>query len=261
MLLDPFTVGAQIVNFLILIWLLRRVLYGPVTRAMDAREARLRDEREEARRLRDEAQAERERLQQQVADFAAEQEGRMAAARAELERWREAQMDTARLEIQARRERWQHALAQEQAGAVREVRQRVAHEILSLTRQALVVLADSTLEERVIARFLDHLRVMTAGDRDRLLVAARDNGQRIHLRTALTLSVEERARLVDAVNQALGVQLTADVEPAPEIGSGIELRAGGFKVAWSLSDYLSSLEGRLATAFGDDSSFEGDADA
>jgi F-type H+-transporting ATPase subunit b len=260
MLLDPFTVGAQVVNFLILIWLLRRVLYGPVTRAMDAREARLREEREEARRLRDEARAERARLEQQVADFAAEQEARMAAARVELERWREAQMDAARLEIDARRDRWQRALAQEQAGAVREIRRRVAHEILSLTRQALRVLADSSLEQRVVARFLDHLRALTPGDRDRLLVAARDNGQRIHLRTALALDDADRDQLVDAVSQALGVRFAADVEVAPEIGSGIELRAGGVKVAWSLTDYLSSLEGRLAAAFGNDST-HGDDDA
>ena len=38
MLIDWFTVVAQIVNFLILVALLKRFLYGPLIRAIDARE-------------------------------------------------------------------------------------------------------------------------------------------------------------------------------------------------------------------------------
>jgi F-type H+-transporting ATPase subunit b len=56
MLIDPFTVGAQILNFLILVWLLRRLLYGPITRVMAEREARIRAEMDEASRLREEAE-------------------------------------------------------------------------------------------------------------------------------------------------------------------------------------------------------------
>ena len=41
MLIDWFTVGAQAVNFLILVWLLRRFLYQPILRAIDTREQRI----------------------------------------------------------------------------------------------------------------------------------------------------------------------------------------------------------------------------
>jgi F-type H+-transporting ATPase subunit b len=37
MLIDWFTVGAQVLNFLILVWLLKRFLYGPILDAIDAR--------------------------------------------------------------------------------------------------------------------------------------------------------------------------------------------------------------------------------
>ena len=39
MLIDWFTVAAQAINFLILVLLLRRFLYGPIVKAMDDREA------------------------------------------------------------------------------------------------------------------------------------------------------------------------------------------------------------------------------
>lgn len=41
MLIDWFTVAAQAVNFLVLVWLLKRFLYKPILGAMDAREQRI----------------------------------------------------------------------------------------------------------------------------------------------------------------------------------------------------------------------------
>ena len=48
MQIDWFTVVAQIVNFLILVWLLKKFLYGPIIRAMDDRERRIASRLEEA---------------------------------------------------------------------------------------------------------------------------------------------------------------------------------------------------------------------
>ncbi|MGA2191158.1 MAG: F0F1 ATP synthase subunit B, partial [Steroidobacteraceae bacterium] len=41
MLIDWFTVGAQALNFIILVWLLKRYLYKPILNAIDAREKRI----------------------------------------------------------------------------------------------------------------------------------------------------------------------------------------------------------------------------
>lgn len=251
MLIDPFTVGAQIVNFLLLVWVLRRVLYGPVLRVMREREARVRGELEEAQRLREEAEGERERHQQQVAAFAGEQQARQTAARAEIETWRREQLEIARQEVDARRERWQQALAVEQHAAAGELRRRVGHEVLSLTRRALGDLADATLEERIVSRFVERLRGMPSDERARLLAAARDDGRRVHVRTAHALPDADRVRLGQAIDDALGAEVTSIFETSADLSAGIDLRAGGLKVAWSVSEYLASLEERLGEAFGD----------
>ena len=63
MLIDWFTVGAQIVNFLVLVWLLRRYLYRPVLAAIDAREQELAARRDAAAADRARATKEREEWQ------------------------------------------------------------------------------------------------------------------------------------------------------------------------------------------------------
>jgi F-type H+-transporting ATPase subunit b len=52
MLIDWFTVVAQVLNFLILVWLLKRFLYRPILNAIDVREKRIAAEVADARRRR-----------------------------------------------------------------------------------------------------------------------------------------------------------------------------------------------------------------
>lgn len=63
MLIDWFTVGAQTLNFLILVWLMKRFLYQPVLDAIDAREQRIAQELADAAQKQAQAQQEREEFQ------------------------------------------------------------------------------------------------------------------------------------------------------------------------------------------------------
>ena len=62
MLIDWFTVSAQIVNFLILVWLLQRFLYRPILDAIDAREQRVAAALTKAEANKEEARAGARRL-------------------------------------------------------------------------------------------------------------------------------------------------------------------------------------------------------
>jgi F-type H+-transporting ATPase subunit b len=250
MLIDPFTVGAQIVNFLVLVWILRRLLYGPITRAMAARETRIREELENARRLRDEAEADGRRYQELTATFEAERTARLADARAELDAWRREHTQAVRQEVETMRDRWQQALEQEKQAFYTELRRRAGHEVLVVARRALRDLADGELEARVVDGFLARLQGMAPGDREQLVATARQDGGRVTVRTAYPLEDEVEARLRTGIATALGQGISPRFEQAPDLVAGVELRAGGFKVAWALGDYLESLEDAMAETFG-----------
>jgi len=63
MLLDWFTIGAQALNFLILVWLLKHFLYQPILHAIDAREKLIAKELADADAKKSEAQKERDAFQ------------------------------------------------------------------------------------------------------------------------------------------------------------------------------------------------------
>lgn len=64
MLIDWFTLIAQLVNFLILAWLLKRFLYHPIVAALDAREKKIASELQHATMVEDEAKKSMSELKQ-----------------------------------------------------------------------------------------------------------------------------------------------------------------------------------------------------
>ena len=64
MLIDWFTVGAQVLNFLLLVWLMKRFLYKPIRHAIDEREKRIAAELANADKKKAEAQKERDEFKQ-----------------------------------------------------------------------------------------------------------------------------------------------------------------------------------------------------
>jgi len=69
MLIDWFTVGAQALNFLILVWLMKRFLYKPILHAIDEREKRIATELANADKKKAEAQKESDEFKQKNEEF------------------------------------------------------------------------------------------------------------------------------------------------------------------------------------------------
>ncbi len=74
MLIDWFTVVAQIVNFLVLVWLLKRFLYKPILNAIDAREKRIASQVLKAQETEEVAKKERDAYQQKNEDLEKQKE-------------------------------------------------------------------------------------------------------------------------------------------------------------------------------------------
>ncbi len=96
MLIDWFTVVAQAVNFLILVWLLKRFLYQPILNAIDAREKRIAAELADADAKKAEAQQEREEFRRKNAEFDQQHTALLNQATAEAAAERQRLFDAAR---------------------------------------------------------------------------------------------------------------------------------------------------------------------
>ena len=65
------------------------------------------------------------------------------------------------------------------------------------------------------------------------------------MRSAFELPVEQRTAIQNALNETFAADIHIRFETAPDLISGIELTTNGQKVAWSIADYLTSLEKKV----------------
>jgi F-type H+-transporting ATPase subunit b len=62
------------------------------------------------------------------------------------------------------------------------------------------------------------------------------------VRTAFAMPDAQRAAIQDALNESFSADVQLRFETAPDLIGGIELATDGHRTAWSIADYLGSLE-------------------
>jgi F-type H+-transporting ATPase subunit b len=242
MLIDWFTVAAQAVNFLILIWLMKRFLYKPILDAIDAREKRIADDTAAAAKRKAEAEKEGADLKKKNADFDAHR----AALTTEAEN--AAKADGARLLDEARKAAAALAAklqkdAQSQEQELREqVRLRTQSGVFAVARKALADLAGASLEERMGDVFAQRLRELDGAKKKDFGDALKAEGEAALVRSAFDLPPDARARVQKAVNETFSADVHLRFETAPALIGGLELSTSGKKAGWSIADYLSMLQ-------------------
>jgi F-type H+-transporting ATPase subunit b len=242
MLIDWFTIGAQVLNFLILVWLLKRFLYQPILDAIDAREKRIADELADAKAKQAEAKQERDAFQQKNAAFEQQRVTLMRQATDAAKAERQRLLDEARQAAEALSAKRQEALRNEAQSLNQAIGQRTRNEVFAIARKALTDLASASLEERMAEAFTRRVRELDEQARDALGQSLKTAAEPARVRSAFELSEAQRAMIQTALNETFSADLALRFETAPELIGGIELGVNGQKVAWSIAEYLSSLE-------------------
>ncbi|MGO9769425.1 MAG: F0F1 ATP synthase subunit delta [Roseiarcus sp.] len=246
MLIDWFTVVAQAVNFIILVWLLKRFLYKPILDAIDAREKRIEMELADADSKKAEALKERDAFLRKHEAFDGQRAALVSAAEAEANTERRRLLDEARRAADALSAQRQQSLRSETRDLSRAIGERTQNEVFAISRKALMDLATTTLEERMADVFARRLREMEGPAKAGLVKSLKTASEPALVRSAFVLPAEQRAAIQKALNDILGSEVPLRFEVAPELVAGIELAGNGQKVGWNISDYLASLQERVA---------------
>jgi len=239
MSIDWITVAAQIVNFLVLIWLLKRFLYRPILDGIDAREAEIAARMGEAATIREKAQAKEAEYKDEIAALSASRADMLAETRQAAETERDTLLSEARSSLAKDQAKREETRAEEAQRYTARLHRGGVKALLALTRKALTDLADETLEQRIVSHAAGQLHDMA----DELRRAAGDSVEAVAL-THDRLPEEAQARLRDEFNAVLSeFKLRFDTDPA--LSPGLSLRLGGAQVGWTIDSYLSGLDQAL----------------
>jgi F-type H+-transporting ATPase subunit b len=242
MLIDWFTVAAQVVNFLILVWLLKHFLYRPILDAIDVREKRIARELADADAKKAEAQKERDEFRHKNEEFEQQRTALLNKATEEAKSERQRLLDEARKDADTLGAKRQEALRNDAHNLSQAISHRIQQEVFAISRKALTDLAATSLEERMADVFTRRLREMDEQAKNSFGVSLKSASGPALLRSAFDLPAAQRTAIQQMLNETFSAQINIRFETAPDLISGIELTSNGQKVAWSIADYLASLE-------------------
>jgi F-type H+-transporting ATPase subunit b len=157
----------------------------------------------------------------------------------------------AREDAEQLRANWQESLRRDKDAFLRELRRRAGHNACSAARRVLDEMADTALEQRMIDVWRARMAALDDERREALKAAARDTQHGFVVRSAFELKEERRAEISQLLHDMVADEAEVSFATDEEIVCGIELRAGSYKLAWSVADYLRGLEESVAELIDD----------
>ena len=242
MLIDWFTIAAQALNFLVLVWLMKRFLYKPILRAIDEREKRIATELANADKKKAEAQKESDEFNHKNKEFDDQRAALFSKVTDEALAERKRLFDEARKAADDLIAKRLETLRNDARYLNQAISRRTVQEVFAIARKALKDLATTSLEERLGEVFTRRLKEMDGQAKESLAVALKTASEPARVRSAFELPAAQCAAIQNALNETFSAEIHVRFETAPDLISGIELSTNGQKVAWSIADYLASLE-------------------
>jgi F-type H+-transporting ATPase subunit b len=241
-LIDWFTVGAQVVNVVVLAVVLKVVLFDKVVAAMQRREeaitTRIRDAEARERGAADAEEAFLARSRQ----LEQERQGRLLEAQDDADRRRSDLLAEARTHVAELRAGWEAGLRRERTTLLSEVRRRTGEQACAVARQALVDLADGDLEAQVVRTALRRIEQSPGPLQTLSRGPNRDQAATVSITTSFILPDDLAEQLTTTVAARLGVDV-ADVRLDRDAGlvCGLAIHACGWSVSWSIDSYLEAV--------------------
>ncbi|HBM15284.1 MAG TPA: F0F1 ATP synthase subunit B [Lentisphaeria bacterium] len=244
MLIDAFTVVAQIINFMILLWFLRRYLYIPILKVIDEREKRIADQLKSAHDEKEKSILERRELERKNTELDKQRSNLMKTAASDAQSLRQKLLEDARKESESLKIKLWNSIQNEYLTLKKDIYSRTQQEVFSIARKTLSDLADSSLEESITRTFLRRLSSIDKKQKELLLSAIKASGNNtILIRSTFGIASEQREIIEASLREITGdIQYKIVFQDSDSRIFGIEFVTSDYKIEWNISDYISSME-------------------
>ena len=242
MKINWFTLIAQVINFIILMWLLKRYLYKPILKAIDDRENKIIAQLNDADAKKTEAKKERDEFTEKNESFNRQKDALMQKVIEESNTEAEKLKEQARTEANALKAKLEKSLQEEQESNHLDITKKIQQEVMRIAKKTLTDLSSVRLEDQIVNTFIKRINQLKENEKEQLISTLNLDDNPILIQSAFELSIEQQADIKKAVLNLTGNRNAFQFKIIQELIAGIELSTNGYKLSWSISEYLKSLE-------------------
>lgn len=247
MLIDWFTVFAQLLNFAILVVALKFLLYDRIVKAMDQRRRTIAEQESSAAALAREAEEELARLRAERRELDRTREEILDEARAQAAAQQRKLLQQAREDVDRQAQEWRESLRNHQHALLSHLQRTTGEKAAEVSRRLLADLADRTLEDAILSGLRQRMAELSTEDRAAIAASVASDHAPVVVCTAFEPSLTGRHEIEQVLSELTGdADRAVRWEQDSTIISGIVVRLGAHSVGWSVADYLDGVEREFA---------------
>jgi F-type H+-transporting ATPase subunit b len=228
----------EIINFLVLVWILKRFLYKPVldviTRRRDGIEKRL----AEARRLHDEAETLKADYENRLADWERERQKKRDELKQELDQERRQRLEELQKTLAQEREKAEVLESRRRAEDARVIERRALQLGGRFAGRLLAEAAGPELEARLLELVLEGLQALPQERVSALRAQWGEPPEAIVVTSAYPLPEKGRQSLQQALAKITGLDVPVRCEQDEDLLAGVRITVGAWVLAANLRDEL-----------------------
>jgi len=238
--IDWTTFALEIINFLALVWILKRFLYKPVLETLNQRRAGIEKTLSEAREAEVRAQGLQAQYEGRLADWGKERAKARSELETELALERSRQMQSLAQGLAEERARNAAVDAHKQQEMQREMETAALAQAQQFATTLLGRLATPALESSLLDLLLEDWAKLPDQQLFGLRAAAEDSALSAKVSSAFRLDEAQRGRVIEALGQRLGRPVAVAFEEVPGLLAGLRISLGAWQVHLNFTDELAS---------------------
>ncbi len=246
MSVDLITLCAQILNLLILIWLLKKFLYKPVLSIIEARQSYIKEQLDHASQMQEQAFKAQKEYQNQLDLFEKEKQIKIQTLNDEMELQKENLLKDISLTIKAEKDKWAQNILNQKKDFDEQLSSLIITQFKVLAGSAFSELASSSLQAEMIQRFKDEFhKKIKQSQKD---IQSKIQGEKISITVnyAINLTSKQKNDLKDfLINELDFKQILVSFKQNPNLICGIEIQIGEHRILWDLKSYLQQFTNNL----------------
>lgn len=228
----------EIINFLVLVWILKHFLYQPVMDLLARRRAAIETQLAEAKQQQDEADTLKQQYENRLSDWQLERQKAMEELNHELQQQRLKQHEALATELAQEQEKMRVAASRQQQQLMREMEQRALQQGAQFASRLLAEAAGPELQQRLFQLLLEGLRQLSAEQLETLVSEWGEAPQTLRVTSAYPLDEQQRQQLQQQLASVTGLSTPPDYVEDAALLAGLSITIGAWALQLNLRDEL-----------------------
>lgn len=226
----------EIINFLVLIWILKHFFYGPIQKTILARKKMVQDKLDNAEKLNSEASELQKKYENRLAEWQEEKDKLKKDFEQTLEQWKSEEIITFEKKFKSEKKTFFSREKQKSA----EISEKNAKEAFLLagtfSAKFLMSFTDEHLEKKIIEKMIEDLNDFSAEKKQFIADLAEQN--QVVVQSAYPINKQQQQHLLQVIKKLVPKKLNVDFSENPDLFAGLTIQIGSIILQANLRDEL-----------------------